>query len=60
MKYKVNIKEVLSRTVEIEADTLKDALWQANYLYEAEKIVLDASDWQETTIDKAEDEDNVY
>lgn len=60
MKYKVNIKEVLSRTVEIEADTLEDALWQANYLYEAEKIVLDASDWQETTIDKAEDEDNVY
>lgn len=60
MKYKVNIKEVLSRTVEIEADTLKDALWQANYLYEAEKIVLDASDWQETTINKAEDEDNVY
>ena len=55
MKYKVNIKEILSRTVEIEADSLEDANRKVNQLYDAEEIVLDFSDWQETIIDEAEE-----
>jgi len=55
MKYKVNIKEILSRTVEIEADSLEDANRKVNELYDAEEIVLDFSDWQETIIDEAEE-----
>lgn len=55
MKYKMNVKEILSRTVEIEADSLEDANRKVHQLYEAEKIVLDSSDWQETIIDEAEE-----
>ena len=55
MKYKVNIKEILSRTVEIEADSLEDANRKVHQLYDAEEIVLDSSDWQETIIDEAEE-----
>lgn len=55
MKYKVNIKEILSRTVKIEADSLEDANRKVNELYDAEEIVLDFSDWQETTIGEAEE-----
>lgn len=55
MKYKMNVKEILSRTVEIEADSLEDANRKVNQLYDAEEIVLDSSDWQETIIDEAEE-----
>lgn len=55
MKYKVNVKEILSRTVEIEADSLEDANRKVHWLYDAEEIVLDSSDWQETIIDEAEE-----
>ena len=55
MKYKVNVKEILSRTVEIEADSLEDANRKVHQLYDAEEIVLDSSDWQETIIDEAEE-----
>lgn len=55
MKYKVNIKEILSRTVEIEADSLEDANRKVHQLYDAEEIVLDSSDWQDTNIGEAEE-----
>lgn len=55
MKYKMNVKEILSRTVEIEADSLEDANRKVHQLYDAEEIVLDSSDWQETIIDEAEE-----
>ena len=55
MKYKVNIKEILSRTVEIEADSLEDANRKVQQLYDAEEIVLDSSDWQDTNIGEAEE-----
>ena len=55
MKYKVNVKEILSRTVEIEADSLEDANRKVHQLYDAEEIVLDSSDWQDTNIGEAEE-----
>ena len=51
----MNVKEILSRTVEIEADSLEDANRKVHQLYDAEEIVLDSSDWQETIIDEAEE-----
>lgn len=55
MKYKMNVKEILSRTVEIEADSLEDANRKVHQLYDAEEIVLDSSDWQDTNIGEAEE-----
>ena len=42
MKYKVNIEELLSRTVEIEADNEEDA--ENKVMYNKEEIVLNADD----------------
>ena len=55
MKYKVNVKEILSRTVEVEADSPEAANRKVKQLYDAEKIVLDSSDWQDTNIGEAEE-----
>ncbi len=44
-KYKINIKEILSRTVEIEAETEQEALEIAFKQYKNEEIILDDSDY---------------
>lgn len=45
MKYLVEIEEVLSRQIEIEANTVNEAISIAEDDYRKEKIVLDASDF---------------
>ena len=50
--FKLEIKEILSRAVEAEAETLSDAIDIANDMYNSEKIVLDASDFVTNTIEE--------
>lgn len=45
MKYLVNIEEILSRDVVVEAECEEDAEIKVEYLYQNEKIVLDYSDF---------------
>ena len=44
-KIKIEFKEVLKRTVEIEADSLREATEIAEEMYNNEEIVLDADDF---------------
>ena len=44
MKYKVNIEELLSRIVEVEADNEEDAENKVRAMYNNEEIVLNADD----------------
>lgn len=46
MKYKVNVEELLSRIVEVEADNEKEAEDKVREMYMNEDIVLDESDLQ--------------
>lgn len=50
--FKLEIQETYSKIVEIEAETLSDALDIAHDMYNYEKIVLDASDFATNTIDE--------
>lgn len=47
MKYKVNVEEILSRDVIIEADSPEDAEDKVEELYFKQKIVLDYSDFED-------------
>jgi hypothetical protein len=47
LKYSVEIKETLSRRIEIEAATRNEAQEIAKQLYREEKIVLTADDFTE-------------
>lgn len=51
MKYKVEIKEMLSRIIEIEAENEEGALKEITKHYKDGKIVLGAEDYIETEID---------
>ena len=46
MKYKVNVEELLSRIVEVEAENEEEAEDKVREMYMNEDIVLDASDFQ--------------
>ena len=46
MKYKVNVEELLSRIVEVEAENEEEAEEKVREMYMNEDIVLDASDFQ--------------
>ena len=50
--FKLEIQEVLSKVIEIEAETLFDAIDIAHDMYNSEKIVLDASDFVTNTIEE--------
>ena len=50
--FKLEIKEYLSKVIEVEAETLSDALDIAHYMYNDEEIVLDASDFVTNTIEE--------
>ena len=50
--FKIKIQETYSKKVEIEAETLSDALDIAHYMYNTEEIVLDASDFVTNTIEE--------
>ena len=49
-KYRIEIKEVLSQIVEMEADEEKDAVEKVRQMYRNCEIVLDSSDYTETNI----------
>lgn len=46
MKYKVNVEELLSRIIEVEADSDEEAEEKVREMYRNEEIVFDASDFQ--------------
>ena len=46
MKYKINVEELLSRIVEVEAENKEEAEEKVREMYMIENIVLDASDFQ--------------
>ena len=50
--FKLEVKEHLSRVIEIKAETLSDAIDIAHDMYNSEKIVLDASDFVTNTIEE--------
>lgn len=50
--FKLEIQEILSKVIEVEAETLSDALDIAHDMYNAEEIVLDASDLVTNTIEE--------
>jgi len=49
-KYRIEVKEVLSRTVETEAESEEEAVEMVWHMYRNCDIVLDASDYVETEI----------
>ncbi len=48
--YMIEINEMLSRIIDIEADSKEDALKIAREKYRNEEIVLDSDDYQSTDI----------
>lgn len=44
-KFNVQVKEILRRVVEVEAETLEEAIDIAKDMYQNEEIVLDADDF---------------
>lgn len=50
--FTLEIQEILSKVIEIEAETLSDALDIANDMYNSDKIVLDASNFVTNTIEE--------
>ena len=48
--FTLEIQEILSKVIEIEAETLSDAIDIAHDMYNSEEIVLDASDFMTNTI----------
>ena len=50
--FKLEIQETYSKIVEIEAETLSDAIDIAHDMYNSEEIVLDASDFVINTIEE--------
>lgn len=50
MKHKVEIKETLSRIIEIEAENVDGAMKEAKRKYADENIVLNAEDYIDTEI----------
>lgn len=52
--FKIELKETLSRVIEIEASSEDEALSKIQDLYKKEEIVLDADDYMETEFLKSE------
>lgn len=53
--FKIEVKETLSRIIEIQADSNEEALLKIEDLYKKQEIVLDADDFIETEFLKMED-----
>ncbi len=49
-KYRIGVTEVLSRIVEMEAESEEDAIDTVRQMYRNCSIILDASDYVETEI----------
>jgi hypothetical protein len=52
--FKIEVKEILSRIIEIEANSEIEAFSKIHDLYTKEEIVLDADDYVETEFLKSE------
>jgi len=50
--FKIEVQEFLARTVEIEADSIAEAISQVKEMYRKEEIVLDADDYVRTEIEE--------
>lgn len=53
--FKIEVKETLSRIIEIEANSNEEALLKIEDLYKKQEIVLDADDYIETEFLKIEE-----
>ena len=54
-KYNIEIKETLSRVIEIEAPSVEEAINKVRAMYRAEEIVLDGDDCVATEIEEFTD-----
>ena len=54
--FEFEVKELLSRIIEVEAETENEAYLKVKGMYENEEIVLDSSDQVDTEINKFENE----
>ncbi|GIV27270.1 MAG: hypothetical protein KatS3mg027_1084 [Bacteroidia bacterium] len=54
--FKIEIKEVLSRIIEIKANSLDEAITKTREMYRNEEIILDSSDYVSTDIEEYKDE----
>ncbi|HUH73333.1 MAG TPA: DpnD/PcfM family protein [Chitinophagales bacterium] len=52
--YKIEIQELLSRIIEIEASSAKEAIDKVKAMYRNEEIVLDGDDYVATEIEEFE------
>ncbi len=50
-QYGISVREILKRTVIVEAENLEEAIQKVEDAYEREKIVLDVDDYDETEIE---------
>ena len=48
--FKIEIKETLSKIIEIEANSIEDAIEKTTLLYKHEEIILSADDYFDTEI----------
>ena len=55
MNYKIEIKETLSRIIDIEADNEEGAIRKGREQYKNQEIVLDSSDYIDTEINVYEE-----
>lgn len=53
--YKIEVKEYLSRVIEIEAESRNEAISIVKEMYKAEEIVLDSEDYVITEIEGYEE-----
>lgn len=53
--FKIEVKETLSRIIEIEANSNEEAILKIENLYKKQEIILDADDFVETEFLKIED-----
>jgi hypothetical protein len=53
--FKIEVKETLSRIVEIEANSKDDAYFKVREMYIKEEIVLDSDDYVDTDFIEIED-----
>lgn len=50
-QYGISVREILKRTVIVEAENIEEAIKKVNDAYEQDKIVLKADDYDETEIE---------
>lgn len=53
--FKIEVKEKLSRIIEIEANSMDEAYLKVKEMYRNEEIVLDANDYVDTDFIEIED-----